>query len=79
MKVLPLTVQPQLVQVSLRNGWMAARCAFEREISQMATPATDVLDCKAWDCANDLEKFILQYKKSGGANKCIRRGVPASL
>ena len=38
----------------------------------MATPATDVLDCrflhekmKAWDCAGDLEKFILQYKKHG--------------
>ena len=55
---------------------VAARCAFEREISQMATPATDVLDCRflhekmeAWDCADDLETFILLYKNRGGANK----------
>ena len=41
----------------------------------MATPATDVLDCRflhekmeAWDCADDLEKFILQYKKRTGEN-----------
>ena len=48
----------------VRRGW----CNFEKQISQMGTAATEVLDLdflwglmKKWDCEDDLEKFVAKY------------------